>query len=55
MTKLVRELMRPGVVTCKPQATLGQVANILTRTVSTRCLSSARMARSKELLPISTC
>jgi len=30
MTKLVRELMRPGVVTCKPQATLGQVANILT-------------------------
>ncbi len=30
MTKLVRELMRPGVVTCKPQATLGQVAKILT-------------------------
>ncbi len=30
MTKLVRELMRPGVVTCTPQATLGQVANILT-------------------------
>jgi CBS domain-containing protein len=30
MTRLVRELMRPGVVTCKPQATLGQVARILT-------------------------
>jgi len=30
MTKQVRELMRPGVVTCKPQATLGQVAKILT-------------------------
>ena len=30
MTKLVRELMRPGMVTCKPQATLGQVAKILT-------------------------
>jgi CBS domain-containing protein len=30
MAKLVRELMRPGVITCKLQATLGQVAKILT-------------------------
>jgi CBS domain-containing protein len=30
MVKLVRDLMRPGVLTCKPDATLGQVARQLT-------------------------
>jgi len=30
MTKLVRNLMRPGILTCKPEATLGQVATALT-------------------------
>lgn len=29
MTKLVRDLMHPGVLTCKPDATLGQVATLL--------------------------
>ena len=29
MTKLVKELMHPGVITCKPDATLGQVATLL--------------------------
>jgi len=31
MAKLVRELMRPGVITCQPEATLGQVAKLLTK------------------------
>jgi CBS-domain-containing membrane protein len=30
MAKLVRDLMRPGVITCKPETTLGQVAKLLT-------------------------
>jgi predicted transcriptional regulator len=30
MAKLVRELMHPGVITCQPEATLGQVAMLLT-------------------------
>lgn len=29
MTKLVKDLMHPGVITCKPDATLGQVATML--------------------------
>lgn len=29
MTKLVKDLMHPGVITCKPDATLGQVATLL--------------------------
>lgn len=29
MTKLVKDLMRPGVITCKPTASLGQVAVLL--------------------------
>ncbi|MBI5823021.1 MAG: CBS domain-containing protein [Chloroflexi bacterium] len=29
MTKLVKDLMHPGVITCKPTATLGQVAILL--------------------------
>lgn len=29
MTKLVKELMHPGVITCKPDATLGNVATLL--------------------------
>ena len=29
MTKLVKDLMHPGVMTCKPTATLGQVAVLL--------------------------
>lgn len=29
MTKLVRDLMHPGLITCKPDATLGQVAVLL--------------------------
>ena len=29
MTKLVKDLMHPGVITCKPNATLGQVAVML--------------------------
>ncbi len=31
MTKLVRDLMHPGLLTCKPNATLGQVATLLTQ------------------------
>lgn len=31
MAKLVRDLMRPGVITCKPEATLGEVARSLTQ------------------------
>ena len=31
MTKLVRDLMHPGVLTCQPNATLGQVAVLLTQ------------------------
>ncbi|MFH1632963.1 MAG: CBS domain-containing protein [Chloroflexota bacterium] len=31
MTKLVRDLMHPGVLTCQPNASLGQVAVLLTR------------------------
>ncbi len=31
MTKLVRDLMHPGVLTCRPDATLGQVAVLLTQ------------------------
>jgi len=31
MTKLVRDLMHPGVFTCQPDATLGQVAVLLTQ------------------------
>ncbi len=31
MTKLVRDLMHPGVLTCKPDASLGQVAVLLTQ------------------------
>jgi CBS domain-containing protein len=31
MAKLVRELMRPGIITCKPEATLGEVARLLTQ------------------------
>ena len=31
MTKLVRDLMHPGVLTCNPDATLGQVAVLLTQ------------------------
>lgn len=31
MTKLVRNLMHPGVLTCQPTATLGQVAVLLTQ------------------------
>jgi len=31
MAKLVRELMRPGVITCKPETTLGQVAALLSK------------------------
>jgi len=31
MAKLVRDLMRPGVLTCKPNSTLGQVARFLTQ------------------------
>jgi len=31
MTKLVRDLMHPGVFTCQPNATLGQVAVLLTQ------------------------
>jgi CBS domain-containing protein len=31
MAKLVRDLMRPGVITCKPEATLGEVARLLTQ------------------------
>lgn len=31
MTKLVRDLMHPGVITCRPDATLGQVAVMLTQ------------------------
>ncbi len=31
MAKLVRDLMRPGVITCKPETTLGQVATSLTQ------------------------
>jgi CBS domain-containing protein len=30
MAKLVRDLMRRGVITCKPEITLGQLANLLT-------------------------
>lgn len=29
MTKLVKDLMHPGIITCKPSATLGQVAVLL--------------------------
>ena len=29
MTKLVRDLMHPGLLTCRPDATLGQVAVLL--------------------------
>ena len=29
MPKLVKDLMHPGVITCKPDATLGQVATLL--------------------------
>lgn len=29
MTKLVRDLMHPGVLTCRPNATLGQIATLL--------------------------
>ena len=29
MAKLVRDLMHPGILTCKPDATLGQVASLL--------------------------
>ena len=29
MTKLVKDLMHPGLITCKPNATLGQVATLL--------------------------
>ena len=31
MSKLVRDLMHPGVLTCNPDATLGQVAVLLTQ------------------------
>ena len=31
MTKLVRDLMHPGVITCRPDVTLGQVAVMLTQ------------------------
>jgi len=31
MTKLVRDLMHPGVLTCQPNASLGQVAVLLTQ------------------------
>ena len=31
MTKLVRDLMHPGVLTCQPEALLGQVAVLLTQ------------------------
>ena len=31
MSKLVRDLMHPGVLTCQPEATLGQVAVLLTQ------------------------
>ena len=31
MTKLVRDLMHPGVLTCRKDATLGQVAVLLTQ------------------------
>ena len=31
MTKLVRDLMPPGVLTCQPDASLGQVAVLLTQ------------------------
>lgn len=31
MTKLVRDLMHPGVISCRPDATLGQVAVMLTQ------------------------
>ncbi len=31
MTRLVRDLMHPGVLTCRPNATLGQVATLLTQ------------------------
>ena len=31
MTRLVRDLMHPGVITCRPDATLGQVAVMLTQ------------------------
>ena len=31
MTKLVRDLIHPGVLTCRPNATLGQVATLLTQ------------------------
>jgi len=31
MNKLVRDLMQPGLITCKPDATLGQVATLLDR------------------------
>ena len=31
MTKLVRDLMHPGLITCRPDATLGQVAVMLTQ------------------------
>lgn len=31
MTKLVRDYMHPGVITCRPDATLGQVAVMLTQ------------------------
>ena len=31
MNKLVKDLMQPGLITCKPDATLGQVATLLDR------------------------
>ena len=31
MTKLIRDLMHPGVFTCRPDATLGEVAVMLTQ------------------------
>ncbi len=31
MTRTVREIMHPGVITCQPNATLGQVAILLSQ------------------------
>lgn len=45
MTRLVRDLMHPGVLTCQPSATLGQVAILLTQNQVHALIVSDRESR----------
>ena len=55
MAKLVRDLMRPGVLTCKPNSTLGQVARFLTQHHVHALFVAGDEARSSGLSPTSIC